>query len=153
MCLAIKRQLESLSVTDSSEIFESCRLAAIIFVDYVFLNDRSNSTVLTEGVKSTFQALDVNQARQQSPELLLWIFFMGHVAALGTEFCHWFLDSFSLALLLQGLHNYETVKRVLVEFLWVDVVCDEHLEAIWAEVSSYYSRALDYNLVHSQPLL
>ena len=134
MCLDIRDQLESLPI-DCAELFESCRLAVIIFVNIVLLNDPSNSTALLETMQSSLQILDLDQTRLQVPDLLLWIFFMGHMAAMGTGFGQGFLVHFLSTAKMRGLQNYEAMKRVLAEFLWVDVICDEHLQLIWTETS------------------
>lgn len=114
--------------------FESCRLAVMVFTEVVLLDDRSNAALLAAGIKNTLQDLDISEILQETPELTLWVLFMGSVAATGTELERWFRGSFEGALVRLKLGHFENVRRVLIEFLWLEGVLNEHLKGIWMEV-------------------
>jgi hypothetical protein len=132
----MKRRLESLPSMEESRIFESARLAVMVFTELVLLNDFSNATVLAAGIKATLENADMGKAMQHTPELMIWILFIGNVAAFGTELNIWFKESFARTLSLQGLPHFETVRRGLIEFLWLEGVLNQQLKAIWTEVET-----------------
>lgn len=120
---------------DGSPIFESCRLAAMVFVEIVLLyNNTPNAVLLAAGMKRTLSRVNMEVMLQEQPELLTWILYMGNIVAFGTEMAPWFLRSFAQALSFQRLSIFETVRNVLIEFLWLDGVSNEQLFSIWLEV-------------------
>ncbi|OBT64210.1 hypothetical protein VE03_06900 [Pseudogymnoascus sp. 23342-1-I1] len=134
LCFAVDERLGSLLATEESTIFESCRLAAMIFVEVVLLrNNTSNAVLLAAGIKRTLSQVDMEVMLQQHPELLTWILYMGNMAAHGTEMAPWFLCGFAQAVSFQKISLFETVRSVLIEFLWLDGVSNEHLWPIWRE--------------------
>lgn len=62
---------------------------------------------------------------------LMWILFVGSVAAQGTSLASWYQGHFANALVALGITSLTGSKRALIEFLWVDGPCDVYLEEIW----------------------
>lgn len=120
---------------EGSAIFESCRLSAMVFIGIVLLHDNHpNADLLAASMKRTLSRVSMEVLLQQQPELLIWILYMGNMAASGTEMAPWFLRSFAQALSFQRISLFETVRNVLIEFLWLGGVSNEHLWSIWPEV-------------------
>ncbi|KAH8816989.1 hypothetical protein F5884DRAFT_778150 [Xylogone sp. PMI_703] len=134
MCRDIKQRLVSLPSIQGTKIFESCRLATMLFTELILLDNSSNAAVLAAGIKTTLEGGDLDDMIQYSAGLLLWILFIGNIAALGTELGPWFNDMFIRALSLQKLYHVESVRMVLIEFLWLEDVLNNHLNTVWTDV-------------------
>lgn len=135
LCYGVDERLGRLLAMEGSAIFESCRLAAMVFVEVVLLhNNTPNAVLLAAGIKRTLSRANMEMLQQQQPELLTWILHMGNIAAFGTEMAPWFLRSFAQMLSFQRLSLFETVRNALIEFLWLDGVSNEHLKSVWPEV-------------------
>lgn len=137
LCLAVDARLGNLVAMEGSPIFESCRQAAMIFVEVVLLRNNNNTpnvVLLSACMKRTLSRVNMEAMLKEQSELLIWILYMGNVAAFGTDVAPWFLRSFAQALSFQKLRLFETVRAVLVEFLWLDGVSNDHLWSIWPEV-------------------
>lgn len=135
LCFGVNERLGNLLAMEGSTIFESCRLAAMVFVEVVLLhNSIHNAVLLAASMKRTLSRANMEVMLQDQPELLTWILYIGNVAAFGTDMAPWFLRSFARALSFQGLSIFETVRNVLVEFLWLDGVSNAQLFSIWLEV-------------------
>ena len=135
LCFGVNERLGNLLATEGSASFESCRLAAMVFVETVLLhNNTPNAVLLAAGMKRTLSRGNMEVMLQEQPELLTWILYMGNIVASGTEMAPWFLRSFAQALSFQRLSIFETVRNVLIEFLWLDGVLNKHLFSIWLEV-------------------
>ncbi|OBT86290.1 hypothetical protein VE02_05582 [Pseudogymnoascus sp. 03VT05] len=131
----VDERLGSLLAMEGSAIFESYRLAAMVFVEVVLLrNDTTNAVLLAAGMMRTLSWANMEAMLQQKPELLTWILYMGNMAAFGTEMAPWFLRRFARVLSFQRFSLFETVRNVLIEFLWLDRVSNEHLKSVWLEV-------------------
>jgi hypothetical protein len=136
LCHGVERRLESLPLMEGFRTFESCRLAAMVFTELVLLGNSSNAAVLAAGIKTTLEDTDMEESMQHTPELRLWVLFMGYVAAFETELNTWFRSSFAWALSLQKLNHFETLRGVLIAFLWLEGVLNQRLKAIWAEMTT-----------------
>ena len=136
LCHAVKRRLERFPSLEGLQTFESCRLAIMVFTELVLLNDISNTAVLAAGIKTTLEDADIEENLQHTPELMLWILFMGNIAAIETELDAWYKDSLGFALFQLNLHHFEAVRSVLIEFLWLEVSLNQRLKIIWAALKS-----------------
>lgn len=136
LCFAVDTRLGNLLTMEGSAIFETCRHAAMVFVEVVLLHNINtpNVVLLAADMKRTLSRANTQVMLDRQPELLTWILYMGNMAAFGTEMAPWFLRSFAQALSFQSLGIFETVRAVLVEFLWLDGVSNDHLWSIWPEV-------------------
>lgn len=136
LCYDLKRRLEFLPLMEGSPVFESCRLATIVFTDVALLRDYSNTEMLAAGIRAAVEASETMNVLPEVTDLMLWILFMGTIAAMTTHNNTWFKASFARALSLRTLHHFETVKRALIEFLYLEAVFDQPLKEMWADVES-----------------
>lgn len=134
LCLGVNARLGNLVESERCEVFECCRLAAMVFVDVVLLHETSNTLALAAGIKGTLAEANIDGMIQQMPELMTWILYMGCAAALETCMKPWFMRHFAQAASFLGLQHFETMRKVLIEFLWLEDVSNQHLKLIWSEL-------------------
>lgn len=102
----------------------------MLFTDVALLRDDSNKAVLAAGIKQAMETLQIVTVLPDVVGLILWILFMGNIAAVETDNNKWFKISFARELAVQQLYHFETVRRVLIEFLYVEAVLDAHFKAM-----------------------
>lgn len=135
LCFGVDEQLGNLIPMEKCAVFESCRLAAMIFVEIVLLRHNTpNEMLLSAGIKRALAQADMECLLGRQSELMIWILFMGNVAAAGTEMEPWFQRRFAHAVSFQRLTLFETVKSVVIEFLWLEGVSNELLKSLWSKV-------------------
>jgi hypothetical protein len=102
-------------------------------------NRDSNAAVLAAGIKNNLEDTAAEaEISQQTTELTLWILFMGVIAADSTQLSNWFKDAFARAQLSSNLRHYETTRRALTEFLWLDGILNQRLESLCAELNTRF---------------
>ncbi|RFU27465.1 hypothetical protein B7463_g8870, partial [Scytalidium lignicola] len=106
----------------------------MLFTELVLLDDSSNASVLAAGIKTTLEGVELDDMIQYDAELVLWIIFMGSIAALNTDLESYFSDIFGQVLSLQKLYYVESIRIALIEFLWLEGVLNNLLNNVWAEV-------------------
>lgn len=68
----------------------------MVFIGIVLLHDNHpNADLLAASMKRTLSGVNMEVLLQQQPELLIWILYMGNMAAIGTDMAPWFLRSFA----------------------------------------------------------
>lgn len=130
MSSTINRRLQSISHKNTSPIFEVCRVSSILFVNLVLLSRTTNFLTICRELKSAITKLLFRNASPQGSKLMLWGLFIGAAATLETELGRWFLEQFTNTLVIYGLRNLNAVKSVLVEFFWINGICDTLLISI-----------------------
>ena len=75
-------------------------------------------------------------------EALIWIFFVGGVAAKGMAERVWFVKKLSGLMEWQGVMNWTEVKQLLRGFIWVTDAMDDEAINLWDEVC-YHDYQMD----------
>lgn len=70
---------------------------------------------------------------QASPEVMLWLVFVGHVCVVGPEGESWLVPCIRDATVACGLKTWKETQAVLNKYLWIDVAHSESGEAIFEE--------------------
>ncbi|KAL2070213.1 hypothetical protein VTL71DRAFT_13239 [Oculimacula yallundae] len=131
LCRGVSQTLTRLPSMEGFRTFESCRLAVMAFTDIVLLNDNSSAPFLAAGIKSTLYNSSDEELMIEFPELSLWILFMGWIAAAGTKLETWFKLRFEKGLEWLKLQHLEGVRRVLIEFFWLEGISTKQLQGLW----------------------
>ena len=139
--LLLLQTAEELSIPSSSSkpkpnIYECCRLTALIYgVGVVFPVPNSHS-VLQELVRRLMIAIGVLDIRTFGAELggvLLWMLVLGGIAALDTPERHWFASQLAWIVRRLVIDDWEGVEDILGSFLWLDSVCGQGGRLLWSE--------------------
>ena len=129
--------LEELNITPSSKLnlYESCRLTAIIFSVAVFFplpNTYSVLQTLVQRLKAAINESGIESHGAEFSGALLWILVLGGIAALDKPERSWFVSR--LALLVQRLKiGWEEAEDVLETFLWFEIACSPGGRLLWDE--------------------
>ena len=132
---------EELNINPSSSlnIYECCRLTAIIFSIAVIFPIPNTYDVLQKLVKCLKAAIESsciegNRANcADCAGVSLWILVLGGIAALDKPERSWFVSR--LALLVQSLEiDWTEAQHILENFLWLDIACSTGGRQLWNEV-------------------
>jgi hypothetical protein len=117
-------------------IYEGCRLTALIYGVAVVLPVPNSHSVLQELVRRLMIVIEVLDIRTFGVELggvLLWILVLGGIAALDTPERHWFATQLALIARMLDIDDWESVEDVLRSFLWLDSACGQGGRLLWSE--------------------
>jgi len=122
-------------------LYESCRLTAIIFSVAVIYPVPNTYDVLQTLVRELTASLEVTDIESQTADyfgLLLWMLVLGGIAALEKPERAWFVSN--LALLSRrngGRLEWEDAEEISKEFLWLECACGPGGRKLWDEVMSF----------------
>jgi len=120
------------------DLYECCRLAAIIFsvaVIYPTPNQFGALQTLVRQLKTEMEGNEVRTYDLDCLELLLWILVLGGVAALGKVERPWFVSNLEVVGMERlNLHSWDSVEQVVRQFLWLDSACSAGGYQLWEEV-------------------
>ena len=135
---------EELSIPSSSSkrkpnIYECCRLTALIYGVAVVFPVPSSQSVLQELVRRLMTAigvLDLGTFGVELGKVLLWMLVLGGIAALDTPERHRFASQLVWIVRRLDIDDWEGVKDVLGSFLWLDSACSPGGRLLWSEAMS-----------------
>jgi hypothetical protein len=139
--LLLLQTAEELSIPPSSSkpkpnIYECCRLTALIYGVGVVLPVPNSHSVLQELVRRLMIAIGILDIRTFGAELggvLLWMLVLGGIAALDTPERHWFASQLAWIVRRLVIDDWEGVEDILGSFLWLDSVCGQGGRLLWSE--------------------
>ena len=89
--------------------------------------------VLVRRLKESFPKPVLDPASLQGPSLL-WLLFMGGIAARGTVDRAWFVAHLVRLAPIVGLSGWDEVKCTLQKMLWIEKVLADRGKALWDEL-------------------
>jgi hypothetical protein len=131
---------EELNITFSStpNIYECCRLTAIIFsVAVVFPIPNTYDVLqnLVQRLKTAIEVSGIESYGDELSEVFLWILVLGGIAALDKPERPWFVSQ--LVVVVERLKIDRFGARDIMEtFLWLDSACLPSEHQLWDEVIS-----------------
>jgi hypothetical protein len=139
--LLLLQTAEELNIPSSSSkpkpnIYECCRLTALIYSVGVVLPVPNSHSVLQELVRRLMKAIGVLDIRTFGVELggvLLWMLVLGGIAALDTPERHWFASQLAWIVRRLDIDDWEGVEDILGSFLWLDNACGQGGRLLWSE--------------------
>lgn len=145
MLLPTAEELD-LDVSSSStpNIYECCRLTAMIFGVAIVLPVTNSYNILQTLVKRLKAAIEISrlESADECFDIYLWILILGGVAALDTPERPWFVSQLTLVAERSkaGLDWVEVEKR-LKTFLWLESACGVGRRRLWDDVLNlqYYN--------------
>ncbi|KIW93435.1 uncharacterized protein Z519_06040 [Cladophialophora bantiana CBS 173.52] len=138
----VQHRLLSLPHQESSSdldhgIYETCRLAAMIFSDMVIFPLPPATEIrprLAGMLRKTLESLPVHLERASHTEILLWAAMLGAIAAAKTEKHRtWYHLAVKQYAVLLGAGRWTEMQTVLKRHLWMEEFCDPPAKAVWEE--------------------
>ncbi|EXJ73806.1 uncharacterized protein A1O5_03568 [Cladophialophora psammophila CBS 110553] len=121
-------------------LYETCRLAGLIFSDMVILPLPHNSGVklrLARRLRTVLEAssLQTSWKSAEYGNLLMWVVFMGTIAATFTKARGWYLQKLRNLIDHQQL-DWNGFRGLMKTFLWWDFVFEAPAARIWNEMNA-----------------
>jgi hypothetical protein len=126
------------NITPSSRpnLYECCRLTAMIFSIAVIFPIPSTYDVLQTLVRGLITSLEVTDIESYSVDctrVLLWVLVLGGIAALGKPERPWFVSNLVLFAERSKL-DWDGAEAILKTFLWLESACSPGGRQLWDEV-------------------
>ena len=130
-------------------LLESCRIAALIYINCVLRKYSPNSTVL-KNLKAqlilTIQDWEKSGLGTTSwplPSSLTWILFIGGILSLNSLEETWFAERIARSMRSAGLKTWIDVEGLLVRMIWVDKLRTSACMRLWQKVEEVRQREMD----------
>lgn len=124
--------------------YETYRIALIIFGVGVLFPLQPQSAPLQKLVKllqlelqscaGSSRELSSSSSSSTGFDIHLWCFFMGGIAATGTQERPWFVDELRRVYEHDAVSTWDEVRVILKSVLWLDSACDSAGKDLWNEV-------------------
>ncbi|KUJ13371.1 uncharacterized protein LY89DRAFT_721396 [Mollisia scopiformis] len=125
-------------------LYEPCRIAALIFMEYALARDTPNQNMLRklcENLQSSFRTTTKTAELQQlwdqdlsSLKVLLWVYYIGGMVATESLDREWFSYRTARCMMSLGFHEWSEVESCLLELLWTDMMHDQACTGLWEQV-------------------
>jgi hypothetical protein len=102
----------------------------MLFLDTVLLSDNTDTLLLSTMPQTTFKSMKLEEVTAMDKKLMLWLLYIGCATTRDTNLASWYCGHFASALSILDILSSKAVKRILVEFLWIDGICDIYLPEI-----------------------
>ena len=139
--------LSSSNPKPKPNIYECCRLTALIYSVAVVLPLPNSHSVLQELVRRLTVVMEILDFRIFGVGLegvLLWMLVLGGIAALDTPQRDWFTSRLAWAVRKLDRDDWEGVEDILRSFLWLDSACGQGGRLLWREaMAASYSHHLE----------
>lgn len=117
--------------------YEPCRLALLIYsAAVVFPTPAYTGTYkkLANRLHDILKNIDLGIFWHEQPELLVWIWVLGGMAAVDQVERGFFVASLARVQYRSERPSWEVMKAILMRFLWLDSACDPPGKDLWGEV-------------------
>ncbi|KAH9212873.1 hypothetical protein DL95DRAFT_524810 [Leptodontidium sp. 2 PMI_412] len=91
--------------------------------------------LLSERIRKTLDAVDLQSYLLQYPEMVLWTLIMGGLGAMGTQTQQNFATILAQSCLALGLVGVSEIAFMVEDFLWCDMYCSPTTMAFWNAVA------------------
>jgi len=90
---------------------------------------------LASTLKSILEASIRDTGWRKCPKALLWIMILGGIAAADSPERPWYVSNLMIVSDALDVIEWEDVVEELERYLWLDSVCDDGAQSLWAEVT------------------
>jgi hypothetical protein len=132
------------SPEDDGYLYESCRIAAILFTEYTLAGRRPNQAILStfgqrlNAILDEAQQLRGIQRRWDTDcflsNVLLWVYFIGGLVTSVAGEMPRYAKRICHCMAILKLESWDGVKTCLVELLWTEKMQDQGCAVLWNEV-------------------
>ena len=123
---------------DGGNIDETCRLAALIYINIVFRELQPNSAVhatLTNRLRISLMQTDFKSCWGTLSEALLWVLFIGGSVAMQEPTKSWLMYTLENVCSHLKLQSWCNARDILSKYLWCDRIWEERCKSIWSCVN------------------
>lgn len=127
---------------------EATRVAAIIYSNLVICPMAGAPfRDLAAQLRRALCQLEMHDESLGSLRRMIWILFLGGIAALGTEHRSWFVSMLGATSSRLDLVNMFDAKEILISFLWLPQISDDDARRLWDEVEdSFHASSASFTL-------
>jgi hypothetical protein len=128
----------------AAHITECCRLAAALFLFFLFENHRPDSTRLINSLVHKLQTAlsSILTSTRSGNTLMIWLLSVGGVAALNLPAERdWFVSHLAELAAELELKSWDEMNSCLRVVVWIDVMDDYPFLKLWEEILVNVSRA------------
>jgi hypothetical protein len=137
-------------VTDAEHhddlVWRSCASAGLLYVHHVLrglpLGYRQFDTLCQDLLFTLVGIVDVEQAWNFAPEVLLWVLSVGTMLTPARPQYSWFVDSLAAACTTFGYSEWNQYREAIQSFLWVENYDDERYTSIWQAAEDAKARQI-----------
>lgn len=141
--LSLKRLSETNYLTERDVLFEVCRLSGLIYNDLVLYPLPYSTGVKPRLAQQLYQVLQDPRMGDlwdsDFHELLIWVCFMGEIAARKTKDHGWFVRTLLKITRIKNLDK-EGFTDLMQSFLWWDYVCLPPALELWEHLQEAMKR-------------
>lgn len=130
----------NITVSSCPDLYECCRLTAIIFsisIIYPIPNTYDVLQTLVRQLTASLEAMEIESLSVDYSGVLLWILVLGGIAALGKPERPWFVSKLALVGVKRLKLDWDGVENILKSFLWLESACSPGGCRLWGEVTSF----------------
>ncbi|QDS75453.1 hypothetical protein FKW77_004118 [Venturia effusa] len=124
---------------DQRAMYESCRVAALIFDLSIIFPVPPSTGVMAKLVamsQSAFETMRLEVMLGDSAKICIWMLFMAGCAAESmSEERAWFVERLRLLLFSEAIYDWAAVREILDSYLWLSSAMDEAAIRLWHEIS------------------
>jgi len=130
-------------LNEKGSLYEPVRLVALAFEVGILFPLPLSFGALTRVVRWMKAAfMEIGDLKQiEMTEALIWILFVGGVAALGIPERDWFVEKLAVAVERNGMTRWTELKLLLRSFIWMDEAMDEGAMNLWDDIRFYLMTA------------
>lgn len=143
--LAEQREFVQHSMLRLSDVFEHsqphspllklCHRAGLVFsFTCVFPSPAAPFDALAKQIKACFQTADLGETRAEFPTLIVWVLFMGGIAASGTEHRLWYTVALDRCIRRIDIETWDMLRTLLMKHLWLPRTNDVDGIKLWNEI-------------------
>lgn len=143
MSLKSKRELLEDGFSVQEGLYEPCRLAVIVFSFLVVFPIPPVSgpfESLTKQLLAELIEIDVRKESALRSRMILWMWVMGAIAAIGLPERQWFLNRVQELSSRLVVESWKALQDVLQSFLWFPSTNDPDGQDVWSEMQVNSSR-------------
>jgi hypothetical protein len=131
LCTSLKTKHQKLLKTFGSNTFDLCLLGMMLFLDFILLCDHRDIVFLSTLLRTTFESMREADFAEMDNTRMLWLLYIGFATAqCSTNLTSWYREQLLNILSVLHVLGVKDAKNILVEFLWVDGICDDYLAEI-----------------------
>jgi hypothetical protein len=123
---------------DQKSVYESCRVAALIYdLSIIFPVPSSTGVIakLVANAKVVLETMRLEIVLGASAKVLTWVLFMAGAAAESMYERPWFVEKLKLVLVSEAICHWDSVREILNSYLWMSSAMDNAAVRLWDEIS------------------
>lgn len=124
---------------DQRAVYESCRVAALIY-DLSIIFPVPPSTGVLAKLVAMSQAVSTTMRLEfmlgPSAKTCMWVLFMAGSAAENLPERPWFVERLRMVLVYEAIYDWNTVRDILNSYLWLSSAMDDAAVRLWDEIST-----------------